>query len=37
MKQDDIEDALNDYTVKIHLILAYTGDDKLKSSKLMNA
>ena len=31
MKQDDIEDALNDYTVKIHLILAYTGDDKLST------
>lgn len=30
-KQDDIEDALNDYTVKIHLILAYTGGDKLST------
>lgn len=28
-KKDDIEEALNDYTVKIRLILAYTGDDKL--------
>lgn len=30
-KQDDIEEALNDYTVKIHLILAYTGSDKLST------
>lgn len=30
-KQNDIEDALNDYTVKIHIVLAYTGSDDLSS------
>lgn len=30
-KQCDIEDALNDYTVKINVILAYTGGDNLSS------
>ena len=30
-KQNDIEDALNDYTVKINIILAYTGGDDLSS------
>lgn len=30
-KQNDIEDALNDYTVKIHIVLAYTGGDDLSS------
>lgn len=30
-KQNDIEDALNDYTVKIKIILAYTGSDNLSS------
>lgn len=34
MKQDDIEEALNDYTVKIRIILAYTGDDKLSAHNL---
>ena len=33
-KQCDIEDALNDYTVKINLILAYTGGDNLSSHNL---
>lgn len=30
-KQNDIEDALNDYTVKIRIILAYTGGDDLST------
>ena len=30
-KQNDIEEALNDYTVKINIILAYTGGDNLSS------
>lgn len=33
-KQNEIEDALNDYTVKIHIILAYTGGDSLSSHNL---
>ena len=28
-KQEDIEEALNDYSVKIKLVLAYTGNNKL--------
>ena len=33
-KQCDIEEALNDYTVKINIILAYTGGDNLSSHNL---
>ena len=33
-RREMIEDALNDYTVKIHIILAYTGDEKLSSHNL---
>ena len=33
-KQCDIEEALNDYTVKINVILAYTGGDNLSSHNL---
>ena len=33
-KQNDIEEALNDYTVKINIILAYTGGDNLSSHNM---
>lgn len=33
-KQNDIEEALNDYTVKINIILAYTGGDDLSSHNM---
>ena len=33
-KQNDIEEALNDYTVKINIIFAYTGGDNLSSHNM---
>lgn len=33
-KQNDIEEALNNYTVKINIILAYTGGDNLSSHNM---